>query len=320
MTEETLDIVALIKDNPLVRFKNKDYNNNLINKIKEKFTSNEQQLFLTNFYCYLNYDTETDFVVELHKIWKWIGYGRIDECVRHLKKHFEINKHYKIFEVEVATSKTTEKEGFFAPQTCGAKTTGVPDETRGGSNKENIKLTVDCFKKLCLKAGTKKADEIHDYYIKLGKVMNEVLYEESEQLRNQLQLKDEEIASIKKETFVKYLNRPINYKNVVFAVKGTPVWIPPDNYISYPKNTYGLLGFFIKLKKTDQEFYYSTKSDIVDHLFKDKDRPKVIRSITKKLSKTDINSVNTRALDTYEFSSMLSEYHWEILDTIGTFE
>jgi len=157
MTKETLDIVELVDNNPLIRFTNQDYNSNLI---KEEFTTTEQQLFLSNTYCYLNYDTEIDFVVELHNIWKWIGFTRIDNCKAALVKHFKINKHYKIEKV--------------APEVAGATRT----------LKENIKLTVDCFKKLCLRAGTSKADEIHDYYVKLEKVVNKVLYEESEQLRN----------------------------------------------------------------------------------------------------------------------------------------
>jgi len=37
---------------------------------------------------------------------------------------------------------------------------------RGGHNKETFMLNIDTFKKFCLKAGTKKADEIHEYYIK----------------------------------------------------------------------------------------------------------------------------------------------------------
>ena len=33
---------------------------------------------------------------------------------------------------------------------------------KGGQNKETFLLNVETFKKFCLKAGTKKADEIHD--------------------------------------------------------------------------------------------------------------------------------------------------------------
>ena len=47
------------------------------------------------------------------------------------------------------------------------------DKTHGGHNKETFMLNVETFKKFCLKAGTKKADEIHDYYIKLEELLQE---------------------------------------------------------------------------------------------------------------------------------------------------
>jgi len=50
---------------------------------------------------------------------------------------------------------------------------GVPDQIKGGHNKEIIMLNIARFKKFCLKAGTKKADEIHEYYIKLEETLHE---------------------------------------------------------------------------------------------------------------------------------------------------
>lgn len=40
-----------------------------------------------------------------------------------------------------------------------------------------------------MKAETKKADEIHDYYIILEELLQETLNEESDELRNQLEEK-----------------------------------------------------------------------------------------------------------------------------------
>jgi hypothetical protein len=40
-------------------------------------------------------------------------------------------------------------------------------EGRGGHNKEKIMLTINAFKRFCLKAGTAKADQIHEYYLHL---------------------------------------------------------------------------------------------------------------------------------------------------------
>jgi hypothetical protein len=52
-------------------------------------------------------------------------------------------------------------------------------------------LTINAFKRFCLKAETKKADKIHDYYIKLEEILHEVINEEGNELKNQVnQLKN----------------------------------------------------------------------------------------------------------------------------------
>lgn len=63
------------------------------------------------------------------------------------------------------------------------------DHIRGSHNKEIFMLNVSTFKKFCLKAGTKKADSIHDYYIKLEETLHEVVQEESTELKTQLEQK-----------------------------------------------------------------------------------------------------------------------------------
>jgi hypothetical protein len=47
-------------------------------------------------------------------------------------------------------------------------------------------LNVDTFKKFCLKADTSKANEIHDYFIKLETIMFEIANEECKELTHQL--------------------------------------------------------------------------------------------------------------------------------------
>jgi hypothetical protein len=99
MEKEKLDIVSLIENNPITRFNNLSNgisNDNLIDKLRANFNTDEQQLFLGSFYCYLNYNKEQDFVIELNNIWKWLGYGRIEECKRVLTKHFTKDIDYKI--------------------------------------------------------------------------------------------------------------------------------------------------------------------------------------------------------------------------------
>ena len=72
-----LDIVKLIEKNPITRL-SKDYQNNLINKIKSKFSEGQQQLFVASFFCYLNYNSKNEFIIDLDNVWKWIGFSRKD--------------------------------------------------------------------------------------------------------------------------------------------------------------------------------------------------------------------------------------------------
>lgn len=58
-----------------------------------------------------------------------------------------------------------------------------------------VKKYIKTFKSLCLKAQTKKADEIHEYYIKLEELINEVLEEEALEMKNKLLIKDNELIA-----------------------------------------------------------------------------------------------------------------------------
>ena len=162
----SIDIVNLIESNPITKL-NGNYQSKLIEKVQKKFNNYEQQMFLASFYCYLNYDYKNDFVIDLDHVWQWLGFSQKYNSKYMLEKQFTINKDYKILT--------------FAPEGSGAK-----KETRGGHNKEKIILNIDTFKKFCLKAGTKKADEIHEYFIKLELVLQEILIEETNELKEQL--------------------------------------------------------------------------------------------------------------------------------------
>jgi hypothetical protein len=67
-----INIVNLIEKNPITKLSN-TYNNKLLIKIKELFTESQQQLFIASFYCYLNYNNTSDFVIDLDNIWEWLG-------------------------------------------------------------------------------------------------------------------------------------------------------------------------------------------------------------------------------------------------------
>ena len=160
----SVDIVELIENNPITKLTG-NYQSKLVEKVKNNFTNYEQQLFLSSFYCYLKYDNKNDYVIDLDNVWKWLGFNQKYNAKVTLEKNFVIDKDYKMF----------------APEGSGAK-----KSNRGGHNKEIIMLNVETFKKFCLKAGTKKADEVHDYFIKLENIMFEIAKEECEELKQQM--------------------------------------------------------------------------------------------------------------------------------------
>lgn len=178
----SIDIVNLIESNPITKL-NGNYQSKLVEKVQNKFNNYEQQIFLSSFYCYLKHDNQNDFVIDLDNIWQWLGFQQKYHAKYLLEKQFTINCDYKII----------------APEPSGAK-----KGQRGGHNKEIIMLNIETFKKFCLKAGTKKADEIHDYYIKLENVLQEILIEEGNELKLQLEDAKNEIIQIEDQKTKEY--------------------------------------------------------------------------------------------------------------------
>jgi hypothetical protein len=176
-----VDIVNLIENNPITKL-NGNYQSKLIEKVKNNFTDYEQQIFLASFYCYLKYDYKNDFVIDLDNIWKWLGFSQKVNAKMLLEKQFSINVDY------TKSLLVHQKQ---------------PTNAKGGHNKEIFMLNVKTFKLFCIKAGTKKADEIHEYFIKLEEILQEVLLEESIELKQQLlQLEDK-----KKQEYETKLNK-----------------------------------------------------------------------------------------------------------------
>jgi hypothetical protein len=81
-------------------------------------------------------------------------------------------------------------------------------------------LNINTFKKFCLKAGTTKADEIHDYYFKLEELLQESINEESSELKKQLTnvacLVEKEKEDLKEKTLLEQF--PINTQCVYIGL------------------------------------------------------------------------------------------------------
>ena len=170
---DPLNIVELIEKNPITKL-SRDYNVKLLTKIKSSFTDFEQQLFLSSFYCYFNYHPTNDYVIDLDNVWKWLGFSQKVNAKILLEKHFVIDKDY-------IKSISIEKK-----QTKGS----------GGHNKEHFLMNIRTFKSLCIKVETKKAGEIHNYYMKMEEILKEVIDEECNELKKQLEQKDNQLQTL----------------------------------------------------------------------------------------------------------------------------
>jgi predicted GIY-YIG superfamily endonuclease len=75
-----------------------------------------------------------------------------------------------------------------------------------------------------------------------------------------------------KQVFLKYLNSPLNYRNLSFRTLNSPYWKPPKNYISNETHiACHHIDYFIKVNKmcgkNKEPYYYSNIVDVTDHLF-----------------------------------------------------
>jgi hypothetical protein len=170
MELQPLNIVSLIEANPITKLTS-TYQVKILEKIKERFTSFEQQLFLSSFYCYLNYHQTLDFVIDLDNVWKWMGFSQKIRAKELLEKNFTLDIDYKKSAVQNLKP------------------------VNGGQNKQIIMMNIRTFKSLCLKSQTKKAEEIHNYYINLEEVVQDTIIEQCETLTKQLVTAQEELKN-----------------------------------------------------------------------------------------------------------------------------
>lgn len=159
----SVNIVSLIEEHP-VNFLSKPFENILVNKLVEKFSNEEQKLFVANFYAYLKFHVFDDYVVDLDDVWKWLGYSSKENAKRNFVKHFKEDVDYK-------TSATTDT---------------VPKKGKGGHNSLKVLMNVNTFKLFCFKSNTDKASQVHNYYIKLEGVLNETIAEQVVDFKNQV--------------------------------------------------------------------------------------------------------------------------------------
>jgi hypothetical protein len=135
---------------------------------------------------------------------------------------------------------------------------------------ETIMMNINTFKKLCLKSNTDNADKIHDYYIKLEMVYNELT---KEQLEEQQKLIGENQKKL--ETTQKELQKEKTWRNKMLnrrcfdAEDGDHVYIFKDNLnedsilkIGKTKNLVDRERFYSNINKSGCIVYYKKCNSI----------------------------------------------------------
>jgi phage anti-repressor protein len=110
----------------------------------------EQKIYL-NFQSLLDNDPETDYVIDLDFVFKWLGFTRRANVKRLLDKYFTINIDY----IE--------------------------------NHDKNIMMNYVTFRSLCILANTEKGKQVRKYYIKMDSIMMKYIKLQNENIIKSLQ-------------------------------------------------------------------------------------------------------------------------------------
>jgi phage anti-repressor protein len=170
--------------------------NNLVIKLKQHFSDDEQQLYVTNLYMYMNYHPTQDYPINLEDVYKMIGFANKGNAMKTIKSNFVENEDYKIALFHMEKRKN-----------------------EGGFNKETVMLNTDTFKNLCMIAKTDQGKKIRKYYVKLENIYNELIKQQFEQQKVELKLKDIETQRLLEEKELQLQEKElelIKYKEKVY--------------------------------------------------------------------------------------------------------
>ena len=186
MEASTDTVMSLVTKHPLSSIGDQS---RLSQRLAEAFSDNDKQQFLMGFYMYQNHHKTNDYIIDLEEVYRWLGYAKKETAKDLLIKHFTLDVDYQLL-LPVAKKQYV----------------------RGGHNKETFMMNIQTFKMLCLKANTKRADDIHKYYLLLEEVILEIKSEEVGELKNQLTIATNEQSAVRERTLIESYDK----KRVVY--------------------------------------------------------------------------------------------------------
>ena len=91
----------------------------------------------------------------MDNVWKWLGFNQKYNAKPLLENNFIIDKDYKVLLLR------SEEQTI---------------DNRGGHNKQTFLLNIRTLKLFCIKARTDKANEIHEYFVKLEDLLKKIKF------------------------------------------------------------------------------------------------------------------------------------------------
>jgi phage anti-repressor protein len=124
------------------------------------------------------FDSKEPFPINIEVLIEMKVYDRKDNCKTKLNKNFILNTD---FNVQKATPELS----------------GVAKKGGSGLLKENIMLTVDCFKSMCMLANSEIGKQVKNYYLDLEKIFKEYILRDIQSLQKTIETVVNENLKIK---------------------------------------------------------------------------------------------------------------------------
>lgn len=193
-----------------------------LNAVFERELSAEECLFAGTFAKHWMWsDRKRDFVIDLAEVNEWLGFARKDACKRAITNALELGVHYIV----------------------NASKDGAP-------NKEDILLSVNGFKKMCMSITTDKAETVRQCYIALEDAICVYREEETKEKLDALELEKEALRA-KFEAHVENTNRLLK-RRYADGKKGDVTYIYKDT--SDPVNIVFNVGKTYNVAQREQDY------------------------------------------------------------------
>ena len=136
-------------------------------------------------------DFAEKFPINIEVLIEMKVYDRKDNCKTKLNKNLILDTDFNVQNL--------------APELSGARNSKA---MQAGKNKENIMLTVDCFKSMCMLANSETGKQVKNYYLDLEKIFKEYILRDIKLLTQEKQqaIEDKEQAITEKANITRRLS------------------------------------------------------------------------------------------------------------------